>query len=51
LQKEKYDDTLRACESQNWDSDIDFDAAVAECSAPAALPELTGNLIVPGARK
>ena len=31
----------------NWDPDIDFDAAAAACSAPAAWPELTQNLILP----
>jgi NAD(P)-dependent dehydrogenase (short-subunit alcohol dehydrogenase family) len=45
------DVTGRRYIAANWDPDIDFDAAAAACSAPAAWPELTHNLIVPGARK
>ena len=35
----------------NWDPDIDFDAAAAACSRPAAWPELTHDHIAPGSRK
>ena len=45
------DVTGRRYIAANWDPDIDFDAAAAACSAPAAWPELTHNFIVPGTRK
>ena len=45
------DVTSRRFIAANWDPDIDFDAAAAACSAPAAWPELTHNFIVPGTRK
>ena len=35
----------------NWDPDIEFDAAAAACSRPAAWPELTHDHIEPGSRK
>ena len=35
----------------NWDPDIDFDAAAAACSRPAAWPDLTHDHIAPGSRK
>ena len=41
------DVTGRRYIAANWDPDIDFDAAAAACSAPAAWPELTQNLILP----
>ena len=44
------DVTGRRYIAANWDPDIDFDAAAAACSAPAAWPELTRNFIAPGSR-
>ena len=45
------DVTGRRYIAANWDPDIDFDAAAAGCSRPAAWPELTHDLIAPGSRK
>ena len=45
------DVTGRRYLAANWDPDIDFDAAAAACSAPAAWPELTRDFIAPGARR
>ena len=45
------DVTGRRYIAANWEPDIDFEAAATACSAPAAWPELTHNLIVPAARK
>ena len=45
------DVTGRRYIAANWNPDIDFDAAAAACSTPAAWPELTQNLIIPEARK
>ena len=41
------DVTGRRYIAANWDPDIDFDAAAAACSRPAAWPELTKDLIIP----
>ena len=45
------DVTGRRYIAANWDPDIDFDAAAAACSRPAAWPELTHDHIAPGSRK